>query len=88
MHVLRHRVTSGHNIKSGGTYGLQNYTYHPDTGNLASNANVGYTYGDSAHKHAVTSTSNGNSISFDTGYPSLCSGQALDITALSTSIES
>jgi RHS repeat-associated protein len=50
---------------TGGTYGLQNYTYHPDTGNLASNAGITYTYGDSAHKHAVTGTSNGNSYSYD-----------------------
>ena len=42
-----------------------NYTYHPDTGNLASNAGVSYTYGDSAHKHAVTGTSNGNSYGYD-----------------------
>ncbi len=50
---------------TGGTYSLQNYAYNPDTGNLSSNAGVSYTYGDSAHKHAVTSTSNGNSYGYD-----------------------
>jgi RHS repeat-associated protein len=50
---------------TGGTYGLQNYTYNPDTGNLSINGTVSYTYGDSAHKHAVTGTSNGNSYSYD-----------------------
>jgi RHS repeat-associated protein len=50
---------------TGGTYSLKNYAYNPDTGNLSSNAGVSYTYGDSAHKHAVTSTSNGNSYGYD-----------------------
>jgi RHS repeat-associated protein len=50
---------------TGGTYSLKNYAYNPDTGNLSSNAGVNYTYGDSAHKHAVTSTSNGNSYGYD-----------------------
>ena len=45
--------------------GLQSNTNHPDTGNLASNAGVSYTYGDSTHKHAVTGTSNGNSYGYD-----------------------
>jgi YD repeat-containing protein len=48
-----------------GTYSLQNYSYHPDTDNLSNNANVSYTDGDSAHKHAVTGTSNGNSYGYD-----------------------
>jgi RHS repeat-associated protein len=58
-------VISGHKIISDGTYALQNYTYNPDTGNLASNSGVSYTYGDNAHKHAVTGTSSGNIYSYD-----------------------
>ncbi len=49
---------------SGGTYTLQNYTYDSVTGNLASKAGVSYTYGDTAHKHAVK-TMGSNTYSYD-----------------------
>jgi len=39
---------------SGGLYGLDNYAYDADTGNLSSKAEVSYTYLDDAHRHAVT----------------------------------
>jgi hypothetical protein len=41
------------------------YSYHHGTGNLSNNGTVSYKYCDSAHKHAVTRTSNGNSYSYD-----------------------
>jgi hypothetical protein len=44
------------------SYLPSNHSYHPDTGNLASNAGVNYTYGDSAHKHVVTSASDGDNL--------------------------
>ena len=49
---------------SGGTYGLQNYTYNASTGNLASKAGVSLTYGDTNHDHAVTAMGS-NSYGYD-----------------------
>jgi len=48
-----------------GDYATKQYTYNSTTGNLVSKVGVGYTYGSSAHKHAVTALSNGNTYSYD-----------------------
>ncbi len=50
---------------SGGTYPSETYSYHGTSGNLSNKAGISYTYGDASHKHAVTSTSNGSSFSYD-----------------------
>ena len=49
---------------SGGTYS-ETYTYNPVSGNLASKGGATYTYGDAAHKHAVTSRSGGWLYTYD-----------------------
>ncbi len=50
---------------TGGNYILESYTYHATTGNLTSKTGIGnYTY-DFTHKHAVASTENGWSFSYD-----------------------
>jgi YD repeat-containing protein len=39
--------------------------YDPSTGNISSRNNITYTYGDTAHKHAVTTTSDGRAFGYD-----------------------
>jgi YD repeat-containing protein len=47
-----------------GNYPEEYYTYNSVTGNLSSKAGLAYTYGDPAHKHAVTAMDS-NSYSYD-----------------------
>ena len=59
------RLTSAE--AAGGTDGLysESYTYDPSTGNLASKAGLNLTYGDTAHPHAATGLSNGNTYAYN-----------------------
>jgi YD repeat-containing protein len=41
------------------------YCYDAPSGNLAAKAGLTYSYGDSAHPHAVTGLSDGSSYSYD-----------------------
>ncbi len=52
---------------SGGSDGIysENYHYNPTTGNLESKAGVTLNYDDVNHKHAVSSTSSGNTYHYD-----------------------
>jgi RHS repeat-associated protein len=62
LNRLASAVASG---GSGGNYSLQEYAYDEDTGNLASNASVNYSYDNDTHIHAVTSTSDGRAFVYD-----------------------
>lgn len=55
------RLTSADAV--GGLHGLyaETYGYDGNSGNLAAKAGLTYTYGDSAHPHAVTGLSDGSS---------------------------
>lgn len=59
------RITSA--TATGGTNGLytETYDYDADSGNLSLKNNLTYTYGDTAHIHAATALSNGNSYGYD-----------------------
>ena len=59
------RVT--HASATSGVYGLysENYSYNSSTGNLYNKGGVTNTYGDTAHPHAVTARSNGNTYVYD-----------------------
>jgi YD repeat-containing protein len=49
-----------------GEYADESYTYDATTGNLASKTGLGsYSYGDTAHKHAVTATGSGWAYQYD-----------------------
>jgi RHS repeat-associated protein/CSLREA domain-containing protein len=59
-----HRLTSAAATNGPAPY-AEAYAYDAATGNLAMKNGIAYTYGDSAHAHAVTSLSNGNSYQYD-----------------------